>query len=381
MATASTQGSGQQTPIWAVGVAALLTLVPLSRYRNAGHTRRKRVPQSDTTPQSDSAPQSDVNDSAASETDRGRKASAPSDIPSKGWKDVALRVYNSISEDRILVLAAGVTFYVLLALFPGIAGLIALYGLYADPGTISQHLDTLAGVLPEGGLQIIREQIERLTAQPAQRLGFATFIGLGVSLWSANGGIKGMFDALNVVYHEKEKRSFIRLNALSLAFTLGLIVFVLLALAALTIAPLALGYLGLSRVTELLVSFGRWPVLLVVVSLMIALIYRYGPSRDRPQWRWISPGSAFAAISWLCVSALFSWYTANFGSYNATYGSLGAVIGFMTWLWLSNIVILLGAKINAEIEHQTARDTTVGRPEPLGHRGAVMADTVGASQD
>ena len=189
-----------------------------------------------------------------------------------------------------------------------------------------------------------------------------------------------MFDALNVVYHEKEKRSFIRLNALSLTFTLGLIVFVLLALAVLTIVPLALSYLGLSRVTELLVKLGRWPFLLVVVSLMIALIYSYGPSRDNPQWRWISPGSAFSAIAWLCVSALFSWYTANFGSYNATYGSLGAVIGFMTWLWLSNIVILVGAKINAEIEHQTARDTTVGRPEPLGRRGAVMADTVGAAQ-
>jgi membrane protein len=373
MASASTQGSGPQTPIWAVGVAALLTLMPLSHYRNAGHARGKRAPRRD------AVPQRDANGSAASETDRGRKASGPSDIPAKGWKDVALRVYNGISDDRILVLAAGVTFYVLLALFPGIAGLIALYGLYADPGTISQHLDTLAGVLPEGGLQIIREQIERLTAQPAQRLGLATFIGLGISLWSANGGMKGMFDALNVVYHEKEKRSFVRLNALSLAFTLGLTVFVLLALAALTIAPLALSYLGLSRVTELLVRFGRWPVLLVVVSLMIALIYRYGPSRDKPQWRWISPGSAFAAISWLCVSALFSWYTSNFGSYNATYGSLGAVIGFMTWLWLSNIVILFGAKINAELEHQTAQDTTIGRPEPLGQRGAAMADTVGAS--
>ena len=145
--------------------------------------------------------------SSASEADRGRRASTPAEIPTKGWKDVALRIYDGINEDRILALAAGVTFYVLLALFPGIAGLIALYGLYADASTISQHLDTLAGVFPEGGLQIIREQIERLAAQPAQRLGIATIMGLGVSLWSANGGMKAMFDALNVVYHEKEKRS------------------------------------------------------------------------------------------------------------------------------------------------------------------------------
>jgi len=368
MAWASMRGSGQRTPIWAIAVAALLTVMRFGHSRPASQARTQ------------ASPADRAENQQPAEAERGRKASDPSDIPAKGWKDVAFRVYKDITEDRILILAAGVTFYVLLALFPGIAGLIALYGLYADPGTISQHLDTLAGVLPEGGLQIIREQIERLTAQPAQRLGLATFIGLGVSLWSANGGMKGMFDALNAVYHEKEKRSFIRLNAMSLAFTLGLVVFVLLALAALTIVPLTMGHLGLSRVTELLVKLGRWPVLLVVIGLVIALIYRYGPSRDEPQWRWITPGSAFASISWLCGSALFSWYTSNFGSYNATYGSLGAVIGFMVWLWLSNILILLGAKINAEIEHQTARDTTTGRPEPLGHRGAVMADTVGAAQ-
>ena len=368
MALTSTRGSGQHTPIWAIGIAALLTFMGFGHSKRAWQTKT----------QASLAGHTDNAEPA--EADRGRKASDPSDIPAKGWKDIAFRVYEGITEDRILVLAAGVTFYTLLALFPGIAGLIALYGLYADPGTVSQHLDSLTGVLPEGGLQIMREQIERLSAQPAQRLGLATLIGLGVSLWSANGGMKGMFDALNVVYHEKEKRSFIRLNAQSLALTLGLIVFALLALAALTIAPLVLSYLGLSRVTELLVRFGRWPVLLVVVSLMIAFIFRYGPSRDQPQWRWISPGSVFAAISWLCVSALFSWYTANFGSYNATYGSLGAVIGFMTWLWLSNIVILLGAKINAEIEHQTAQDMTAGSSEPLGRRGAVMADTIGAPQ-
>jgi len=368
MASTSTQGRGPETPLWAMAIAAVLMIMRVGSSRHAWQAAVKGAREGDAIGPRDS------------EAHRGRKASVPSDIPAKGWKDVARRLYQGISEDRILVTAAGVTFYVLLALFRGIAGLIALYGLYADPSTVSQHLDMLSGVLPEGGLQIIREQIDRLTSQPAQRLGMATLIGLGISLWSANGGLKAMFDALNVVYHEKEKRSFIRLNALSLAFTLGLIVFVLMALAALTIVPLALSHLGLSRVTELLIRFGRWPFLFVVVGLMIALIYRYGPSRDKPQWRWISPGSAFAAVSWLCGSALFSWYTANFGSYNATYGSLGAVIGFMTWVWLSNIVILVGAKINAELEHQTAQDTTVGRPEPLGQRRAAMADSVGAAQ-
>jgi membrane protein len=299
-------------------------------------------------------------------------------IPATGWKDIALRIYRGISDDRLLAIAAGVTFYVLLALFPGVAGLIALYGLYADASTISQHLETLSGVLPEGGLQIIREQLGRLTEQPTQRLGFATFFGLAVSLWSANGGIKAMFDALNVVYHEREKRGFFALNAVSLMFTFGAILFVLVAVAAMTIVPLALDYFGFSRIVELAVKIGRWPALLLVASFALALIYRYGPSRDTPKWRWITPGSIFAAIAWLSVSLLFSWYTENFGSYNETYGSLGAVIGFMTWLWLSNVVILIGGKINAETEHQTVKDTTAGDPQPIGRRGATMADSVGA---
>jgi membrane protein len=365
----TTQGGARRTPLWAIATAALLSVVGVSRSEGSRQARGQRAAAGHPSGQT-----------SASEADRGRTASAPTEIPAKGWKDVALRIYQGINDDRILALAAGVTFYVLLALFPGIAGLIALYGLYADAGTISQHLDTLAGVLPEGGLQIIREQIERLAAQPPQRLGIATVIGLGVSLWSANGGMKAMFDALNVVYHEKEKRSFLGLNAMSLAFTLGAMAFVLIALSAMTVLPVVLSYLGLSRVTELLIKVGRWPVLLLVVSFAIALIYRYGASRDQPQWRWITPGSAFAALAWLCLSLLFSWYTENFGSYNKTYGSLGAVIGFMTWLWLSNIVILLGGKLNAETEHQTACDSTVGKPEPLGERGAEMADTVGRAQ-
>jgi membrane protein len=372
MALGETQGGPRRTPLWAIAAAALLGVVGVTRSEETRRAPGQRRADGRTTRRSSVY---------EAEADRGRAASTPAEIPAKGWKDVALRIYQGITEDRILALAAGVTFYVLLAFFPGIAGLIALYGLYADAGTISQHLDTLAGVLPEGGLQIIREQIGQLTAQPAQRLGIATIIGLGVSLWSANGGMKAMFDALNVIYHEKEKRSFIRLNAISLAFTLGAIAFILVALAAMTILPVVLNYLGLSRVMELLIRFGRWPVLLLVVTFAIALIYRYGPSRDQPKWRWITPGSAFAALVWLCLSLLFSWYTENFGSYNKTYGSLGAVIGFMTWLWLSNIVILVGAKLNAETEHQTARDSTIGRPEPLGRRGAEMADTVGPSQD
>jgi membrane protein len=309
---------------------------------------------------------------------RGRHAQAPTDIPAKGWRDVLLRVFHGISEDRITTISGGVTFFVLLALFPGLAGLISLYGLFADSSTIAQHLKSLEGVLPEGGMQILRDQLQQLTSQPPQKLGLATIASLAVSLWSANGGIKAMFEGLNAVYEEDEKRSFIRLNAISLALTLGGLAFVIASLLTITVVPNLLSFLGLPALSEV-VNIARWPVLLVVASLMIAVMYRFGPSRDQPQWRWISPGSIFAAVTWIVASLLFSWYAAHFGSYNKTYGSLGAAIGFMTWIWISTMVILVGAKINAELEHQTEADTTVGTPAPQGTRGARMADTVGQS--
>ena len=192
--------------------------------------------------------------------------------------------------------------------------------------------------------------------------------------------MKALFDALNIVYDEQEKRSFIALNAQSLAFTLGGMAFILVAIGGIVALPVALGFLGLSSATEWLLSLGRWPVLLIAVVLGLSLIFRYGPSRDRAQWKWVTPGSIVAAVLWLVASMLFSWYVANFGSYNETYGSLGAMIGFMTWVWLSAIVILVGAELNAELEHQTAKDTTEGAPKPLGARRATMADTVGAAK-
>jgi membrane protein len=308
----------------------------------------------------------------------GRDAQTPAEIPPAGWRDVGLRVFHSISEDRITTISGGVTFFVLLALFPGLAGLISLYGLFADSSTIGQHLTSLGGILPEGGQQILRDQLQQLTSQPSQKLGLATVASLAISLWSANGGIKAMFEGLNAVYEENEKRAFIKLNAISLALTLGALAFVIVSLLTITVAPKILAFLGLPGISEL-VNYARWPVLLALASLMIAVIYRFGPSRNQAQWRWISPGSIFAAVAWIAASLLFSWYTSHFGSYNKTYGSLGAAIGFMTWIWISTMVILIGAKINAELERQTASDTTVGEPAPRGERGAKMADTIGRS--
>ncbi len=317
---------------------------------------------------------------AAAEKGRGRSADTPTEIPAQGWKDILWRTYEEFSKDRIMSVAAGVTYYALLALFPAIAALVSIYGLFADPATIQDHLNTLSGVLPAGALDIIREQVTRIASKGGGALGFGFIFGLGLSLWSANAGMKAIFDALNIVYGEEEKRSFIKLNLMSLSFTLGAIVFILVALTGIIVLPIVLNFIGLGSGAEWLVSLARWPILLIGVVLGLSLIYRFGPSRDKAEWRWVTPGGIIAAVLWLAVSMLFSWYVANFGSYNETYGSLGAVIGFMTWIWLSTIVVLLGAEINSEMEHQTAKDTTEGTDQPMGVRGARMADTIGVAK-
>ncbi|MCB8820400.1 YihY/virulence factor BrkB family protein [Microvirga rosea] len=316
----------------------------------------------------------------AADSGRGRQADKPTEIPAQGWKDILWRVYERIQHDRVMLVAAGVTFYALLAIFPAITALVSIYGLFADPATIQEHLTTLSGFMPSGALEIIGEQVTRIASKGAGTLSISFIISLVIALWSANAGMKSIFDALNIVYEEPEKRSFIMLNVVSLSFTLGAIVFLLVALGMVVVLPIVLDYLGLGPWAETLVSVLRWPALLIGIVFGLALIYRYGPSRDNPKWRWVTPGSIAASVLWLVGSMLFSWYVASFGSYNETYGSLGAVIGFMTWIWISTMIILVGAEANAEMEHQTAKDTTEGPHQPLGTRGAKMADTVGQSK-
>lgn len=322
--------------------------------------------------------QGDVRGTAGIEA-HGREAAAPSQIPAPGWKDILARVYRKVSENRVVAIAAGVTFYLLLAIFPAIAAFVALYSLFADPNAIRAQIDSLSGVLPAQALSFIDDQIGRVAAQGATKLGVATGIGLLVSLWSANAGMKAIFDAINVVYGEREKRGFFNLNAVSMIFTLAGIVFGVLSLAIMVAVPPALAAVHLPGVVEQAIAILRWPLLLIVVALVIAIVYRYGPSRDAPQWKWVSWGGVFAALAWLAASLLFSWYAANLGNFNETYGSLGAVIGFRLWMWVSSIVLLVGAQLNAEMEHQTKEDTTEGAPQPMGERGAVMADTLGRS--
>ena len=312
---------------------------------------------------------------------RGRQAAKPSEIPAKGWKDIAWRVYDGIQNDRVLLVSAGVTFYALLALFPATAAIVSLYGLFADAATINEHLRLVSGFLPDGALEVIGDQVKRIAAKGQGTLGL-TFLGtLALSLWGANAGTKATFDALNIIYKEPEKRSFIRLTLWSLTFTLAAIALVVVAMTGIVAVPVALKLFGIPIQSAAgLLTLLRWPLLYLVVLFALACLYRFGPSRTRAQWRWVTWGSAIAGGIWIVGSLLLSWYVANFGTYNATYGSLGAVIGFMVWMWLSTTIVLTGAEINAEMEHQTAKDTTEGGRKPMGTRGARMADEIGEAR-
>ena len=268
----------------------------------------------------------------------------------RAWFEILRLLYSAIGQHRVVSIAAGVAFFVLLAIFPAIAALVSVYGIFSDPTTIGTHLNELSSLLPEGAIQIIGDQLGRVASGGTTTLGATFLFTLGLSLWSANAGMKALFDALNIVYDAEERRGLIKLNAVSLAFTTGALLVLLLALGAIIVLPAAMNYLGLESIGGTIIMLARWPALYMLVVLALAFIYRLGPDREHVQWHWITWGSALAALAWIAASVLFSWYAANFGSYNKTYGSLGAAVGFMTWIWISNMVILGGAEIDAVLE-------------------------------
>jgi membrane protein len=263
---------------------------------------------------------------------------------------VLLNTYDEVGNDRLLAVAAGVVFYGLLAIFPAVTAFVSLYGMVASYDTINDHIALLSYVLPSGGLDLVREQIGRLIAKGGDRLSFGFVAGLCVALWSANAGIKAMMDALNVIEDEDERRGFVRLNAISLTFTLGAILFLLLTIGAVVAFPLVMSTFGLASLTDLTTWLVRWPVLFALILVSLAVLYRFGPSRTNARWRWITPGILFAALAWIAGSALLSFYLSYFADYDATYGSLGAAIGLMMWMWLTTSVVLVGAELDSEID-------------------------------
>lgn len=276
----------------------------------------------------------------------GGKAAAPP----QGWWGILKRTVSEVSSDRVLAVAGGVTFYGLLSLFPAITVLVSLYGLVAAPDSISQHLHMLKSFLPEGAISIIGDQISRITRTDHSNLSIAAIVGVLIALWSANAATKAIMDALNIAYDEEEKRGFITLNLISLGFTLSSIVGLIVMIFVVAAVPAILQMFWLGAFVDFLLWAGRWPVIFALVIVALAVLYRYGASRPDAPWRWITPGSVLAAIGLLIFSMLFSWYAANFANYNETYGSLGAVIGFLTWMWLSTVIVLVGAEFNAVLE-------------------------------
>lgn len=312
---------------------------------------------------------------------RGRLADTPEAIPSRGLRDVIWRVIHEVSDDRVLLIAAGVTFYLLLAMFPALAALVSLYGLVADPLTIADHLAQLAVVLPPGAFDIVAEQVRALAERRESTLGVTFFAGLAIALWSTHSGTLSLFDAMNVAYEEIEKRSFVRLNLIGLAFTLCAIFSTVAIVALIGVLPVVLSYIWMDQLEEKAMLWLRWPLLLVVVSCAVTGLYRFGPSREPARLRWLTWGALLTTAAWFAMSFGFSFYLGHFANYNATYGALGALIGFLIWTWLSVAILIVGAETNAELEHQTTRDTTTGRPVAMGMRGAYVADTIGRAVD
>ncbi len=304
----------------------------------------------------------------------GREAERPSQLPRPAWRDIIKRVKEQNSKDNLSMISSGVAFYAFLAIFPALAAMVSLWGLVANPADVENMVNAVSGMLPQEAAQLIQQQLQGIVQTSGSALGFGAIAGLLVTLWSATKGTKGLMTALNIAYEEEEKRGFIKFNATALLLTLGVIVAVIVTLFLMVAVPPLVGALGLPEPVQTLINLLRWPLLAVAFAVGLSVFYRYAPSRDKPRWRWVSYGSVVATVLWLIISGLFAWYVNNFGNYDATYGALGAVVILMLWLSLSAYVILIGAEFNSEMERQTARDTTVGQPQPMGRRGARVAD-------
>jgi len=305
----------------------------------------------------------------------GAKATKPSGIPRRGWWQILKRTKRAVADDHIDIVSAGIAFYAMLAIFPGITALVSLYGLFADPADVRNHLQSMAGLLPADAWKILDDQLVALASAKETKLGIGAAISFALAVWSASRAMKVMMSALNIVYGERETRGFFRLNALALLMCIGGIVSVVLWIALIVVTPMVLNLIWLGETAETVISAARWPALAVLFIGALAVLFRLAPDRAAPRWRWVSFGSVLALFLWIAVSVGFAWYVANFGSYDKTYGSVGAIIVLLLWFYLSTFIVLIGAELNAEIEHQTARDSTVGPVDPMGERGARVADT------
>lgn len=309
---------------------------------------------------------------------RGRDASRPQQIPWQGWKDIVYRVVHQVDDDNVFIVSAGVAFFAMAALFPALIALISIYGLFADPVVVEQSLALLRGILPEQGYALVQGQLRDIVAQNDSSLGWGLLLSMGGALWTASGGLRALVTGLNIAYDETEKRSILRVYLLTIGLTLGAMVVLVLGLG---LSAAVARHIYHYRADSFFSIALTWPLMLVLFAGILSLLYRYGPSRTHPRWQWVSWGSTFAALTWGLASAGFGFYATQFADYQKTYGALGGVILLMMWLFITALVVLVGAEINAEIEAQTALDSTIGPPLPMGERGARKADTLGRTRE
>lgn len=323
------------------------------------------------------SPQAATVTASGEQSRRGRDARQPSEIPARGWRDIVLRIKDRLIQDNLSVVAAGVAFFSLLSVFPGLAALVAVYGLVAEPGQAQEHIAYVSVVLPAAARAVLDDQLRTLVRASETTLSVTLFGGLLFMLVSAMRGTKALMFSLNIAYEESENRNFFVFNLSAFLLTLGALVFGVVALSLVVAVPALMGLVNLPEVLRGFVDYARWPLLGAAVMTGLMVMYRFGPSRAEPRWKWASWGAVTATLLWLAASGLFSVYVANFGNYNEMYGSVGAVVILLMWFFISAYAVLLGAELNAEMEHQTKVDTTSGPDKPMGERDAYVADHLG----
>lgn len=306
--------------------------------------------------------------------EHGHFASTPWEIPFKGWKQVLIRVKDQIKTDYVSIVAAGVAFYMFLALFPAIAAIFSIYGLVVDPAQVEQQLSQVAQTLPEETYDMISNILTQTAEKSSQSLSWSLIISILISLWSANKATAAMFEGINIAYNEVDNRGFIKQKAITLGFTIGAVIIGIIAIAVVIAFPAIIDKLRLPDLIRNGIAFLRWIILAAIIYLVIILLYRTAPDRATPRLVWLSPGALFATVVWIIASLLFTFYMNNFGEYDKTYGSIAAVIILLLWFYLTGFIIILGAELSSQLEHQTNADTTTGIENPPGQRGAYYAD-------
>ena len=311
---------------------------------------------------------------------RGPYAGSPTEVPAEGWKDIAIRVKNEIADDNTSLASAGVSFFGFLALVPGLAAVITIYAMFADPTEVQRQLSGWLGNLPEEAQALMADQLSRLARQTTGALTWSTIVAVALALWTASSGMANLIKAISMAYDEEDDRNFLVRRGLALLLSLGAIALLIGIVFAVTAVFPWLSELTGSAVAAGLGQVLAWILAGVVFAFALAVLYRVGAHRDNAEWKWVTVGTIVALVLWLGATVLFRVYVANFGTYNETYGSLAAVVILLFWLYITSFVVLLGAQINAESEHQTRSDTTVGPDKPMGQRDAEMADTLGRTR-